>query len=1179
MSGRPDAPPHPSAPIGPDYLWDWRCNGKGCCCKGWRISLFEPDVTRLEHASRGTHLEARVLDAVRLKRQGPFARLILPSVNRQVDRIGEVGELARDAAGRCALLAEDLLCDLHRDLGEHALPNICQSFPVTVRASERGATTAWEFICPEVANALAVSDRPSRFVPPPPSFERALFAEPEPSPHAPRRVGRHRRIPLESARAFRLEAAHALAASGPRLLDALAVVHRTLADWESTGRPPDLAARLASDPPAGAALAFALGLRADTLLAEVPALLRTLAFARPFFEHHGIGPGPTVDTIRERLAAPSPRTLLGDIGRQLEALGGDATQRLANWLGTRYARHLAPRTSLEDDATHTSAMFGDALVFLGLMRRGDAPDAALAAAAVTLAEAWHRSTRRHGPAFSHALALRVQRLEPAAPSEHLRAVAAVISSRAAAPSLAGQWRRSLVSRIAALALERSIPVRDALPREAPRSLEGGQGATSAESAFSGAARDAEAFHASLAASRTRPAEDPLHEPLVALSRGLGMDAVPLALLGCLFAVATDERALRALTHVSLDYGGLGLTFEALVGLFPERDRSSLARIASRLVRLGLVTRASRRPPPSRGVSQGRRVIGGHAVQLGASAPVPGLSGAAGITLAFEDDDRLALHPSALALMLGASVDGSLISPATMIRRASWHDVIAPPDLLSLPLMAALDRLGQRGPGVVVLSGSPGHCRVGLLEDALTAGRRARRGGLVAIGLDALVPPPGRETPRRAEHRTLQLILSGVAAAARLAALTDADLLIAWPDLGPAGGHLSAELSSALGALSQDLGRPLFVSSHELPRDLLAAASVAEVPVPAVSVRDRARLVARMCPPDVLLPEGPALGELIRATPAEPRVLHGALFAAIDAGAGEREADDRGPRTLGVTRLGRALRVALARRIGDFAQLVPVTHTLADLELPPLQRAQMEEIVTSVRHRRLVMDEWGFATPDRRGQGVTSLFHGPPGTGKTMAAGVLAAELGLEVFRIDLSRVVDKYVGETEKALARVFDEAERGDVLLLFDEADSLFGKRSEASSAVDRHANLGVNYLLQRIEAYRGLVVLTTNHESHMDPAFKRRIRFQILFPMPDAEERARIWRRLIPPEAPLAEDVDFEELGHLFDLSGGHIRSAVLAAAVTALKEDTPIAMRHLVAGGNSEYRALGRVVREQS
>jgi hypothetical protein len=243
----------------------------------------------------------------------------------------------------------------------------------------------------------------------------------------------------------------------------------------------------------------------------------------------------------------------------------------------------------------------------------------------------------------------------------------------------------------------------------------------------------------------------------------------------------------------------------------------------------------------------------------------------------------------------------------------------------------------------------------------------------------------------------------------------------------------------------------------------------------------------------------------------------------------------------------------------------------DLVLPAQQRAVLDEIVAHVRQRALVHEDWGFSAVLRRGLGVTALFAGGTGTGKTLAAEVVAGALGLDLFVIDLSQVVSKYIGETEKNLRRVFDAAERGGAVLLFDEADALFGKRSEVKDSHDRYANIEVSYLLMRMEAYRGLAVLTTNMRKALDSAFLRRLRFVVEFPFPGPAERSEIWRRVIPPRAP-ADGLDFARLGQL-TVAGGSIRNIALSAAFLAADEGAPIAMRHMKAAAHTEYLKLDR------
>ncbi|MFB6936185.1 ATP-binding protein [Streptomyces chartreusis] len=243
----------------------------------------------------------------------------------------------------------------------------------------------------------------------------------------------------------------------------------------------------------------------------------------------------------------------------------------------------------------------------------------------------------------------------------------------------------------------------------------------------------------------------------------------------------------------------------------------------------------------------------------------------------------------------------------------------------------------------------------------------------------------------------------------------------------------------------------------------------------------------------------------------------------------------------------------------------------DLVLHDRQTGVLREIVAHVRQRATVHQEWGFAGTLRRGLGVTALFAGGSGTGKTLAAEVMAKELGLDLFIVDLSQVVSKYIGETEKNLRRVFDAAERGGALLLFDEADALFGKRSEVKDSHDRYANLEVSYLLMRMEAYRGLAILTTNMKKALDTAFLRRIRFVVDFPFPAEHERAEIWRRVLPSQAPV-KGIDADLLAQL-TVAGGSIRNIALSGAFLAAEEGDRLQMRHMLAAARTEYQKLER------
>jgi hypothetical protein len=272
------------------------------------------------------------------------------------------------------------------------------------------------------------------------------------------------------------------------------------------------------------------------------------------------------------------------------------------------------------------------------------------------------------------------------------------------------------------------------------------------------------------------------------------------------------------------------------------------------------------------------------------------------------------------------------------------------------------------------------------------------------------------------------------------------------------------------------------------------------------------------------------------------------------------------------------------QLADLAQHIEALATWEDLVLPEREVTILREIAMHVRQRRRVYESWGFADKSKRGLGISALFAGASGTGKTLAAEVLAHELRLDLYRIDLSAVVSKYIGETEKNLRRVFDAAETGGAILLFDEADALFGKRSDVKDSHDRYANIEVSYLLQRMESYRGLAILTTNMKDALDSAFLRRIRFIVQFPFPDSEQRAAIWRCIFPANTPV-NGLDMEKLAQL-NVAGGNIRNIALHAAFLAADRGpadgaeagvTPVGMAHLLAAARREYAKLERSLTE--
>lgn len=267
----------------------------------------------------------------------------------------------------------------------------------------------------------------------------------------------------------------------------------------------------------------------------------------------------------------------------------------------------------------------------------------------------------------------------------------------------------------------------------------------------------------------------------------------------------------------------------------------------------------------------------------------------------------------------------------------------------------------------------------------------------------------------------------------------------------------------------------------------------------------------------------------------------------------------------------ACRQQARTRLDGLAQRVGGDAGWDSLIVPPALSDSLRDLAAQIRHRTLVHQTWGMAPPGERGMGITALFAGGSGTGKTLAAEILATELNLDLYRVDLSAVVSKYIGETEKNLARIFDGAEAGGCVLLFDEADALFGKRGEVKDSHDRHANMEVGFLLQRMESYRGLAILTTNLRDNMDPAFLRRLRFVLDFPFPDAALREQLWQRALPDRVPM-QGVDRHALARLA-LSGGQIRVVALNAAFAAAADGGVLRPAHLLAAVRREYAKQGR------
>jgi adenylate kinase family enzyme len=543
--------------------------------------------------------------------------------------------------------------------------------------------------------------------------------------------------------------------------------------------------------------------------------------------------------------------------------------------------------------------------------------------------------------------------------------------------------------------------------------------------------------------------------------------------------------------------------------------------------------------------------------LGLALGLPGADLAPPSPLAFVE--RPAVRDGLLEIEGDGPVPGwSLLVPRDLVLRLAGE---APPDALPAgfrcfpALPDLLDRLvlgadvrsllavwsaSARAPGTVrplILAGVPG------------AGRTtAARGVTGALGWKLLV------TEVSADQMTDRL-----RAARREASWHDAPLLLRLTVPDAAGTIDWRILWQGL----VDLRHPLLIVTEPPHAEALAAAAPLE---PAVVVLSEPSLAERAALWRALLPPG--------APPADTIADQLAARFRFNAGRIARAVRRAEPAGLTPDALMLACREVGAAAMGPLAQKLPLPYAWDDLVVPPAVREELELARVWVHHQRQVLDQWGFGHRVAMGRGLTMLFGGPPGTGKTMAAQVLAAALALDLYRVDLSRVVNKYIGETEKNLSRLFDEAQASGAVLFFDEADALFGKRSEVKDAHDRYANLEIGYLLQRMEEYEGVTILASNRARDMDEAFTRRFQFIIDFPMPDEAHRLKIWQGMVPAETDLAGALDLAALAKRFETSGGEIKNAVLAAAFIAAGAQVPLATEHLVRAVRREFRKGGRL-----
>lgn len=297
-----------------------------------------------------------------------------------------------------------------------------------------------------------------------------------------------------------------------------------------------------------------------------------------------------------------------------------------------------------------------------------------------------------------------------------------------------------------------------------------------------------------------------------------------------------------------------------------------------------------------------------------------------------------------------------------------------------------------------------------------------------------------------------------------------------------------------------------------------------------------------------------------------------IRSAISTGHGKAVIEDR---DLNINDLYEGARVSSMHHLSDLAKKIEARYTLKDLILPEKPAMEIDQLISMARNRSLVLEDWGVGKKLVSGRGISALFTGVPGTGKTLTAQVIAGELGLDLYRVDLSTIISKYIGETEKNLERIFTEAQNSNVILFFDEADSLFGRRSEVSDSHDRYANIEVGYLLQRIETYDGIVLMATNLGANLDEAFARRIHFIIDFPFPDEETRLRLWQLLVPDNIEKESDIDLTPFAYAFKIAGGGIRNAVVWAIYEAARSKRPLSRDDLLKGVEREYQKMGKVI----
>jgi SpoVK/Ycf46/Vps4 family AAA+-type ATPase len=609
-------------------------------------------------------------------------------------------------------------------------------------------------------------------------------------------------------------------------------------------------------------------------------------------------------------------------------------------------------------------------------------------------------------------------------------------------------------------------------------------------------------------------------PLARLRRVFWLEPVDLAIIAALLAPELDHELERSFAFAIDDFTRKRVDVGFLARLIGGRDEVAADRV---------LTRLDEQSPLRR-----------HAVvALGiATEQTPGSMRT--VRLA----DRI------VAFLRGHDTVDELVRGSVRIVRepSALGAVVMDPDLVT--------RIGRALAGVngaaprVLLAGPDGVGRAMVVE-ALLAERDV---GAVRIDLGAIA----------AEDRVGERF----AAALREAALRDAAAIL------DGGSNFKDDapraLAQAIADAAAGLGVPLvFTLANRPPWLAQIIPDLLELDVPAPGFRERLELWRRALPP-------PVAESADLETVAARYGFTGATIARVArrAEASARLRDPSSPK-IALDDLADAARLMFSNRLGGMAQRIPTGFKWDDLVLPQETLDAVREVVRFARYRPVLLEDWGFAAKLPYGRGVSAILAGPPGTGKTMVAQLLANELGFDLYRIDLSQVVNKYIGETEKNLARIFEEAESSHAVLFFDEADSLFAKRTEVKSSNDRYANLEVNYLLQRMETYDGVTLLATNLEQGIDEAFKRRVRFSVMFELPGEKERRALWRSMFPAKAPLAAVIDWDMLARQFVMAGGYIKKAVLRAALIAAEANRAVTTADLLEAARLEYREMGRII----